>query len=511
MLTLPIDMLGRFESTRGRRAGVGGALLLWLLVAFSGGCATQGSDIALAPLWTHISTAGGGHEIEALAGAVRVRRNRPQGPLREWALRPFIKETLEENGDSTVRFLAPLGLRTRTANYYLWRFLLLARYERTLDEQGRSQWRLLSLPGILWSQDYSGRTQRAFFPFGGVIERWLTFDRIHFALFPLYLRTEREGQVSTSFLWPIFNWTDGPKGRSYRIWPLFSHRRQEGSYDRWFFLWPFFHWQKNFLSTPTPESRWMFWPFFGHTSRGTYSANSVLWPFFGYASNPKTGFWAWDGPWPLVRILRPGSDDPDGPRRTRFWPFYSYYEGDGLKSKWIAFPLINVREETDMLGTRKSEYLIPVWQHWDRLSTEGVKSNWSKLWPLYQNFEEGEHLRFALPALNPLWHMPEIDDTYAWIYELITREADGTHLKERLWGNIFRREKDEDEDRAYLSFLWSRRDYHQEQERRVEYSILFGLLRWRSYPARPGIWPDLMLPAFPGPGWPAERTKAPPP
>ena len=89
--------------------------------------------------------------------------------------------------------------------------------------------------------------------------------------------------------------------------------------------------------------------------------------------------------------------------------------------------------------------------------------------------------------------------------ELVTRETNGSHVSERLWGNIFRREKDEVEDRAYLSFLWSKRAYRVQTERRIEYSLLFGMLRWRAYPERPGVWPDLMLPAFPGPGWPAER------
>ena len=504
MPTIPSDARTRLEPPRRKGIGWSAALLITLSV----GCATQGQDVALAPLWTNISTAGGGSEIEAVAGAIRVRRRRPEGPLREWALRPFIIEAREENGDANARFLMPFGTRKITANSYFWQMLLMARYERTLDDQGRSQWTLISLPGIYWTQDHSGRTLRAIFPFGGVIERWITFDKLHFALFPLYLRTEREGQISTSFLWPIFNWTYGPRGTSYRIFPIFSRLRQEGRFDRSSFLWPFFHWQKNNLSSATPESRWMIWPFLGRSKRGSYRATSVAWPFFGWSHDPKTGFWAWDGPWPFVRFLHPGKDDPDGPRRWRIWPFYSYYKGDGLTSQWFAFPLVNTREEVYPGSTRKSGYLVPVWQHWDRLTDEGVKSNWTKLWPVYQNFEEGARARFALPALNPLWHTPELDQHYAWIYELVTRETDGGRVSERLWGNIYRREKDELEDRAYLSFLWSKRAYRQDEERRIEYSLLFGLLRWRAYPERPGIWPDLMLPAFPGPGWPAERGPA---
>lgn len=482
-----------------------------VFLAFGGAsCVTAHQDLALAPLATRISTAGGGSEIEALAGVVRARHTLAEGPLHEWALMPFVKETLAENGDKRARFLVPLGTREVTADRFLSKLLPLWRFERSLDEQGRTKWSLVTLPLTYWAEDHTGRVTRAVFPFGGVLEHFLSFDRVEFVLFPLYLRTIREGQVSTSFLWPIFNWTYGPLGTSYRLWPLYGRLRQEGRFDKHFVLWPFFQWGRNFEATPQPESRWMFWPIVGHSRRGTYHAETFLWPFFGWASDPKTGFWSLDAPWPLVRILHPATDepnDPPDPRRTRFWPFWSSYEGDGLKSQWFPFPLINKRESVDSLGTTKSLFIIPIWQRWKMQGKNGVDSSWTKLWPLLQDFQQGEHRRSAFPALNPLWHEPEIDEHYAWIYELVTRTVDGPRVSDRLWGNIYRREKDQYEDRAYLSFLWSRRAYHGEAERLVEHSLLFGLLRWRSYPDRTGFGMTPMLPAFPGPGWPLERSK----
>jgi hypothetical protein len=491
-----------FAALRGSRRLLAGLALLALLCV---GCATSKSDIALAPLWTDISTAGGGREIEALAGAVRVRRREVDGPTREWALRPFVKETLEENGDRTARFLVPLGTRKVRKFQYLWQLLFLARYDYRLDEQGRARWSLLTIPLNYFADDGTDRTAWAVFPLAGSIEHFITFDRIDFLLFPLFLRTVREGQVSTSFLWPIFNWTYGPRGTSYRIFPLFGRLRQEGRYDRKFFLWPLFTWSTNFLSKEKPEHRWMFWPFYGHTERGDYHAESIAWPFFGWSGNPKTGMWAFDAPWPLVRFLRPGSDDPDGPRRSRVWPFYSHYKGDGLESQWLPWPIVNWREEVDMLGSRKSQYVVPLWQHWKRTETSGVESSWTKLWPVFQHYEHGAQTRFAFPSLLPFWHLPEIDDHYAWIYELVTRETDGERVSLRTWGNLYRREKDEREDRSYVSFLWSRRAYRAEGERRVEHSLLFGLLRWRHHPDGDGFWPTPLRPAFPGPGWPVRR------
>ena len=97
--------------------------------------------------------------------------------------------------------------------------------------------------------------------------------------------TEREGRVSWNFLFPIFNYTTGAGGDSYRVFPLFAHSKYAGRYDRWFWLWPFFHFQRNDLSKPEAgrETRWMFWPLFGHAKRGTFESWTFLWPFFGYA------------------------------------------------------------------------------------------------------------------------------------------------------------------------------------------------------------------------------------
>src|SRR6185369_6214429 len=99
---------------------------------------------------------------------------------------------------------------------------------------------------------------------------------------------EREGRKSWNFLFPIFNYTSGTGGSCSRIWPLYGHNSFEGLYDRWFFL----------------------WPLIGHSTRGTFSAWTFLWPFFGYAHDPASDFWAWDGPWPFVRINRGGRHPP---------------------------------------------------------------------------------------------------------------------------------------------------------------------------------------------------------
>lgn len=181
------------------------------------------------------------------------------------------------------------------------------------------------------------------------------------------------------------------------MWPIYGNSRWEGRYDRWFLLWPIWTYEKNLLHLPPEkqETKWMLLPIVGRTTRGTFSSTSVLWPFFGWSSDPATGFKAWDGPWPLVRWLRDPENDV---RRTRFWPFYSNYHGDGLDSTWYLWPFVNVRSEQYEKAQKNAFYLVPFWQNWKRNDEEAGFSSYEKLWPLYLFDRPEEHTtRFAFP------------------------------------------------------------------------------------------------------------------
>jgi len=490
---------GRGE--RGERTpwtGVAGALVLLLLA----GCAGFSSERHLAPVYSELATAGGGKEIEALGGAVRLRYLRADGGLTQWALRPLVIHDQLPGLDYRTRFLVPLGTEDKRGEEYVWQLLPVTRYSERTYTDGTDEWTLLTLPGIYWSKTVDDRVVRAWFPCAGVMEHFLSFDRIVFVAFPLYLRTDREGRETTHVLFPFFSFTRGTGGPSWRVWPVYGNSRFEGRYDRWFALWPIWTYEENYLYLPKAqqETRWMLFPLVGHTSRGEYQATSVLWPFFGWASNPSKGLVAWDGPWPLVRYLRDPIQDIE---RTRFWPFYSYYRGDGLESRWYAWPLINVSTETYEKADKHSFYFIPFWQNWKRTDSEAGYSSFEKLWPLYLFDRPEEHTtRFAFPALSPLWRTPEIDEMYAWIWELYSRNVNHSQTSERSWLGLYRREKDEYEDRRSLVGLWARREYRDEQGQVEETSLLFGLLRWRTRADGSLEW---LPPALPGPGWPLER------
>ncbi|MEM9803094.1 MAG: hypothetical protein AAGA20_22435 [Planctomycetota bacterium] len=497
--------------SRRARTSAARAVVAALLAALSA-CATADTERNLAPLYSSHSAAGGVPEIEALGGAILTQKHPETGGRKYWAVRPIVSNRKYADGDSFAWFLPPLGFVQESASRQqrVAQLVPLARYSTQTEPSGFQTWSLLVLPGIYWAGHEDGRVQRAFFPFGGVVEKFLSLDRGTFVLFPLWLRVERYGRTTDHVLWPFFTYSRGAGGPAWRVWPLIGNISWDGRYDRWFFLWPFFHWQRNDLQYKESEQRksWLIWPLIGNARREGTTNWTFLWPFFGYAKDDASGFWAWDGPWPLV--LYQGGD-PDRAVRKRAWPFYSYYQGDGLTSRWYAWPFVNRREEIYEDGTKKAFKVLPFWRSYtrDRKFSTPVSAGpvgeekYRMLWPLGRVRKAPGESDLVVVDLNPFQRLQFIQEHYAWTWQLYTRYARGEQVRSRSWLGLWRREKDGDEDRRSLSVLWSARDYTRAGRTAHERSFLFGLLRYRTVD---GEGFTFLRPAFPGPGWPMRRT-----
>lgn len=540
----PLDRATRRRPPSGRaprapaRAALPLAGLLLLLCGLAG-CAAPGSDIALAPFWSRAATADGGVDIEAAAGLWRQRYDAASGrfesltvgpfysldrrsPERPRQSGPFVGPTelapltpgdvladglLEEPDDADwlSRYLVPLGFTSRRGGettslllpVYLWRS-----YERADGSRESAGFTLL---GPMWRSNERTGTEFAWFPFFGRLENLFTYEKLGWFLWPLFVYAERDEQVSYHAPWPLIGWVRGGGESSDHFLPFYSRATLEGRYERWALLWPFFHLQYNNLGGGNEEKQRVWWafPLLGRSSRGSYSATSVLWPFFGYASDSDSGFWSWDGPWPFVRIQR----GPDDVRRTRFWPLFSTHSALGLRTRTFLWPFIQLREEDTPEARRSSTWIVPLWQSWEREDLDlgvptGSTASWRKLFPLFQHEREDRWRRGSFPTLDPFWRNELVDRHYAWAWKLYEWEVDGEAgtRRERGWAGLWRRERDPLEDRASLTFLWSRRAYRDNGVRVREHAALFGLLRWR-VTADEGF--AMLPPAFPGPGWPA--------
>ncbi|MFT7486325.1 MAG: hypothetical protein ACI9F9_002180 [Candidatus Paceibacteria bacterium] len=490
--------------------------LATLALAALSSCAGLDSEQHLAPLYTHVSTAGGGEEYEALAGAVIARREKLGTPFDQWGLRPLFLHYPDREERSHTQFLYPLGRVVSSETELDWWLMPIANYSRETTSAG-TRWSLLALPGIYLSRHPDGRTANAWFPFGGHVDELFSYDELDFVLWPIFMRTKRLGRTTYHFPFPFLSYTVAPDGGGWRVWPLVGHTWSEDRYNRWFAVWPVWNYRQENLKSSAAYHRteWTIFPLYGEVRQSTFTSRSVLWPFFGYASDPATGFWSYDGPWPLVRIQHPGDDklsllpDKQGSiSRTRVWPFYSNYQGDGLDSTYYLWPFINDREEDYFDGHRSAFTVVPFWSQWKRTTTGGPTHSYRKAWPLFQYERLGETHSYLFPALSPFWYWRDLDEHYAWIYGIYNAKYGPEITKENvLWG-VWRREHDRDEERTYLTGLWSRRAYADQGAEVTEHSLLFGLLRWRSH-GNDGF--SLLRPAFPGPGWPVRRVSRPEP
>ena len=286
--------------------------LAMALLGFLGACTAPGQDLHLAPLYTHMSLAGGDSAIEALGGAALARWDQETKRLDYWALRPLVSWQRQGEGRSFAWLLPPLGQRFERPEETVHQFLPILRHARQYPEGQPSSYQFLMLPGIYLARDADGDKKSAFFIFYGDTENFLSFDSASWILFPFYARFERAGRTTHNVLFPVIQWSEGTGGKSWRLWPLYGDQGFEGRYRRKFFLWPFFMWQTNDLRKDEElhQKTYFFWPFFGLTEREESRAWTVLWPFFGYTKDDRSGFWAWDGPWPFV-LFQGG--DPDGP------------------------------------------------------------------------------------------------------------------------------------------------------------------------------------------------------
>ena len=486
------------------------ALMLGLGPAL-GGCASPGSEVHLAPFYSRHGTALGTVDTE-LAGGMVHHVAAPDGTTQTKALRPIFSWHAEEHGHWRSYLLPPLGYSYGRWGEVLSLLVPVYIYRDKDRADGSREQRLISLPGLMLRRNSERGLSLGWFPFVGKLDQFLTYEDVFFFLWPLYVSARAGERRSHNLLWPLIGWTRGGGEDSLRVLPFFARARLEGRYDRLSVLWPFFQYHRNHLGGggEEPQTTLWFFPFYGKVTRGTYRADSVLWPFFAWARDPRGDFRAFDGPWPLVRF-QSGGVNTDVVRR-RIWPFFGYFESDGLESTSYLWPFIHVRRERYRASERDSLYVLPFWQSWDRTDlSDGRTSAWRKLWPLYVYERDGAASWGAFPELDPLWRNMRMTYHYAWMWRLWTWERDPERglARDRSWLNLVRREDSPGESRRSLSFLWAGRSYRDGAGARVrETSLLMGLLRWRR---TEGSGLDILLPAFPGPGWPVERAPAAPP
>lgn len=244
---------------------------------------------------------------------------------------------------------------------------------------------------------------RALFPLGGTIKSRFGQDKITFAVFPLYSRTEKKGAVTTSTPWPILKVTRGTQ-QGFALWPLFGRLEQPGRFHREFYLWPL-AWNNTIQSAPdspagTPPRREVgVLPLFTRETAPGFVNASYLWPFFGYTDRTQpTRYHETRYFWPfLVR------GEGDAREVQRYAPFYTHSVKKGLEKTWVLWPVYRQKHLVDR-GLDQTQEQVLYFLYWSARQRSTTNPNAAPaekthLWPLMSKWDNGAgRVQFQFPS-----------------------------------------------------------------------------------------------------------------
>jgi hypothetical protein len=366
------------------------------------------------------STHASGAELETNVWPVWVHRRSATGPGAQWnaggpllfgriadddsgsltGFRPFWVQQNDSRGQFRAGyFLYPVFSYRVDENSYQWNVLELIRKTGRRHGAARPVSHFEAVNDFeVWPFWFSRETgdpemsYRALFPLFGSVKNKLGFDQASWAIFPLYLRTEKRDVSTTSVPWPIVRITKGA-AHGFGIWPLFEHKERPGVWRRDTYLWPFGY---NHVTAPKPEAppgtppthEIGALPFYARRTAAGYRDESYLWPFFGYTDRTlparyhETRYF-----WPLLVQGR-------GDRFVNRWgPFYTHSVVKGYDKTWYAWPLVRHAEwsERNLTLSKTQVFYFLYWSETQRSATHPEKpaASLTHLWPIYSRWDNG--------------------------------------------------------------------------------------------------------------------------
>ncbi len=403
-------------------------------------------------------------------------RSRSIGPLVEsqaitntmsfTAVRPFFSRVGDEQKQRVLKeYLWPLGMLRDMEQDRFWRFLIA--YGHDFDTSAESRYRATVFPFYTMGRTESGHEYWGLFPFWGDLREVMTYDRIRFALFPLYLEMWKQDRHSVSWLWPIFSRTRGEEMSAVRVFPFYGRSTHDDGRRRRFLMWPF--WTQMFSNASGEgEDGFVLCPVYGRVRHSNGSTRWVLPPLFKFHhKGDETDILA---PWPFIRFS-------DGAVKKRHvWPLWGRKQVGPINSRFYLWPIFRFQDVKRTKATFRSRFVLPVYYYQDEIEhdTGEARSTYVKLWPLASYQREGDVSRFRTLELWPLKRTGAIERNYAPFWSLFTHNRSGDHREtELLWG-LFRKRVAADGGRSLSLFPLYEREQAPESGRR--WSILKGLI-----------------------------------
>lgn len=315
--------------------------------------------------------------------------------------RPFWVQTHNAQGEfRSGFFLYPLFSYSVDENTYKWSlFELIRRWDRRAGAPARQS--VFEQGGEFeifpfWFSRETGDPEmsyRALFPIAGTIKNKLTFERLSWVLFPLYVQNEKRGAVTTSTPWPIIRVTRGA-AHGWGVWPLFNYVERPGVSRAEYYLWPLGYNVTRFPSPDDPPGTPLrrdvgALPFWARSTGPGYINEDFAWPFFGYSDRTQpiryheTRYF-----WPFLVQGR-----GDNRMINRWGPFYTHSIIKGTDKTWYAWPILRHAQWTEKDVTRdRTQFLY--FLYWTETQRATARANLpaarlTHVWPLISNWDNG--------------------------------------------------------------------------------------------------------------------------
>lgn len=385
------------------------------------------------------------------------------------AFRPLLA-VVERKNTRDVFFLSPLGHYQKEPDSS--RFRLIPLWARNSDAEENRRHHNFGLS--FWGKSEKGEKYWGIFPFYGRLLDWNGKDEVRFYLWPIRVRSRFEGNVSSTWFWPIYNRTDGPTFYERKFWPFYSRKIKKDAFDRSFFLWPFF-WHEEFYLAEGKTTRDMFLPFWVEERGPVHQRFIFLWPFFRLYREERQDITALDLPWPIFKY---GEGKKTVYRERRFWPLLGYRKTEEEYSHFVLWPLYTYRFDVVRhreLEWRRETRTFLLFTRFERVRDKRghLKYQFSRVWPLGEQIKRDDGFElFFFPAILP-FHSEGVDRTIApllRLYEYL-QDPNGFTRSKALWG-FYRHDHTDEEDIVELAFLLS---FHRKPEG-WRFSFLKGLL-----------------------------------
>ncbi len=369
------------------------------------------------------------------------------------AFRPFWAE-VKGPDQYDFYFLSPLGHYQQGKDYSRLRFIPFI----SVDDNHSKKKHFRSFLLYFWGESPQGQKYWGFFPFYGTLYDFFGKDEIKFYMWPVYIRSRIDENISRTYFWPFYNRTDGPTLYQRKFWPIYGVRIKKDFYERKFFLWPFFGYLKWREGEDSFAERKMFFPFWIQEKSPNFRRYTLLWPLFRYYRNEKTDTTRLDLPRPFFTFGE-GKNPPYHERK--FWPLLGHRKIEDSDYHFFLWPFFLFYRDILCLCPKKiyqNESRVLLFSRFTRIKDENGKIyyEFGRLWPLAEHMrrEDGSKV-FFIPAIIP-FHHEGIDRTIApllKLYEYI-RFPDGTTRSKALWG-FYRHDCTKDKKILELAFLLS--------------------------------------------------------